>query len=320
MTAAATGIVILNYRNYGETLACIASLRRVAAPPWRAAVVDNDSQNGSLEAIAAALRAQGEPYARMTEAESASGPLPEARFALIQCAANRGYAAGNNVGLRWAMRQGCFYALILNNDTEVEAGFLSELTGFLEAHADAGAVGPLILDRTGAVDRQCARRRPTPADYFWRLGFGANLWPGNPWRRRHFYEGEYDFRAPREVDVLGGSCLLLRMEALRRIGLLDERTFLFLEEFILHERLRALGLRSYIVPSAVVRHKGGQSIGAQPSLAMCRHGLDSLRYYLRHYRGYAPWFCRLLMSKELLRYAALRMFSGLGARRWRRGR
>jgi len=91
-------------------------------------------------------------------------------FVLIQSDSNRGYAAGNNIGIRCAIRAGDEYVLILNNDTLVEKDFLEPLVRFMDANSSVALVGPKIVDLDGNTDKNCARRRPEMMDYFFEWG------------------------------------------------------------------------------------------------------------------------------------------------------
>ena len=89
--------------------------------------------------------------------------------------------------------------------------------------------------------------------------------------------------------------MLLKVRALKNIGLLDENIFLYLEEFILHEKLRAVGLTSAVVPNSSIIHKGGCSCATSSSRAIRAAERESLRYYLSRYRGFGPMTVALLL-------------------------
>lgn len=256
-------IIILNYKNYDDTIHCVRSVENIEYSNYRIVIVDNNSGNGSEEIL--------------------KKEFP--RHLFIQTGSNRGYAAGNNAGIRTALSAGAEYILILNNDTRVSANFLDILVTAAEQDRNAGILGPKVIDETGAVCSSCARRRPTFGDYFWRTGPGRWLWPGNRWIQAHYYRGEYHFDHVRKVDIISGSCMLIRSGLLREIGLLDEGTFLFLEEFILHEKMRRTNYHTLIVPHSIIIHKRHASMEGRklfPFIAILR----SLRYYLAYHRHY----------------------------------
>jgi len=285
--SAKISIVILNYKNWQDTLECLQTILAVSYRSHRIAIVDNDSRNGSLDEIDQWLSLRQIQSTRLTQEQSETGDVVDGPVVLIQSGSNRGYAAGNNIGIRWAIRTGSPYVLILNNDTLVDGGFLEPLVEFLESHSQVAMVGPLLRTTLGDIDKTCARTRPGFFDYLFRLGPGKKVWPGNPWGQSRFYFDSTDYSAPFEVEVLSGSCILIRTSFLESIGLLDEHTFLFAEEYILSERARSAQKATYLIPKSSVIHKHGQSIKQQPSSAMQRRVVESHFYYLRRYRRFS---------------------------------
>ncbi len=289
------GVVVLNYRNHEDTAACLDSLHAVTYPELDVVVVDNDSRNASLDRIAAALDQQGRVFARMEE-DGIAGCVRRAEpVLLLQAVENRGYAAGNNLGIRCALLRGADLILILNNDTVVDPGFLEPLVAYLESHPDVAAAGPRIVGTDGRLEPSCVRRRPSLGYYLLGVGVVGMLWRNNPWNKRRLYLGEYDFAEPRRVDVLSGSCMLLRRAVFEQTGLLDENTFLYFEELILHEKLRRLGWRQAIVPEGVVVHKGGMATSELDPSRLRESGRESLRYYLMQYRNCSRILTRIIL-------------------------
>jgi len=308
-------VVVLNYRTWQDTVECLRSLLKDPHHTRQIVVVDNASKNESVQGIAGWAAAEGvslevRPAPGILLGANPTAEDTRAEIILLESPINGGYAAGNNVGIRYALWRAFDFVLILNNDTLVGAGFLEPLIRFMETHPECGAAGPLIVDGRGAIDRACARRRPQLGDYFFRLGLLGFLSGENRWKRRHYYVDEYSFDVPRQVDILSGACLLLRREALEYTGLLDDKTFLYLEEFILHERLRDSPFTSYIVPASRIVHKGGRSTNLQSNRSLLGAELDSLRYYLREYRRFSPLLVALITTN--LRLA--RLASHLAAR------
>jgi GT2 family glycosyltransferase len=221
-TTPRVAIVILCYNGVADTLACLRSLHGLDYPRdrYELLVVDNASGDGTAEAVR----------------RSAPG------VTVIETGANLGYAAGNNVGLRYALDHGHDYALLLNNDTEVAPDFLRLLVEAVEVDPVAGAAGPtiyyaeqpdLIWSAGGTLDR--AR--------------GLSRMRGNGERERG------QFRDVSPVDFATGCALLLRRSALERIGLLDERFFMYYEETEWCARLARAGMRTLHVPRAHLWHK-----------------------------------------------------------------
>lgn len=290
------GIVVLNYKNYTDTIECLDSLFAITYPNVEIVVVDNDSKNESLAAIAEALKKQGKEYARLDEATLNSCGDVRTNTILFQAPSNRGYAAGNNWGIRTALLRNAEYVLILNNDTVVQQGFLEPLVAFAEGDPRIGAVGPKIMKLDDTVDQCCARKRASYWGWVQRMSCLSILVPAKRKEALRFYRYEYAFNVPKKVDILSGSCMLLKAGTIQRVGLLDETTFLNLEEFILCEKLRKAEMGSYIVPESVILHKVGGSIKSEPSAFLKRVTRDSRRYYFRRYRGWG------LVRREFLMF------------------
>lgn len=289
-------IIVLNYKNYADTIRCIESLLRVSYSPTTIVVVDNDSRNGSLDKICKYLgEQQREPLYLEEDQDLTRNASSRSDIVVIQALQNRGYAAGNNIGIRYAISRKADYVLILNNDTIVPTGFLEPLVAFADKDPSIAMVGPKVTLESGQVDRSCARRRPTYADYFFRLGVGKRLFPENRWIKQHFLIGEYEFAGPREVDLISGCCMLIKTVNFIEDGLLDEHTFLGLEEHILHERLRRRSKKTFCVPESYITHLHGRSRkDADPGIARARL-LESQRYYLRRYRECGPLLSEFLL-------------------------
>ncbi|NLF01330.1 MAG: glycosyltransferase family 2 protein [Anaerolineales bacterium] len=169
---------------------------------------------------------------------------------LIANTENLGFARANNQALRQVAGR---YIALLNSDTEVHTGALETLVAFMDAHPEAGACGPLLLNADGTLQPSC---HPvlTPGREFWRLLFLERLWP-----RATYHQHLWDRETPREVEVIKGACLVLRREALDQVGLLDEQYFMYSEEMDLCHRLQQAGWQLYWVPQAKVTHYGEAS-------------------------------------------------------------
>jgi GT2 family glycosyltransferase len=256
-------VVVLNYGNYADTIRCVRSLESLRYDNYRIVVVDNGSPNESERELRAAC----------------------ADHVVIQSGSNLGYAGGNNVGIQLAMDEGAAYVAVLNNDTLAsDPDLLRGLVDYAERDPSAGLMTPLLLLANGDIDPCCTRRSPSLMELFWNRGIGRWIWPVPEWEERHFYRGEVDYQEPAEVEVISGASMFLRRELIEEIGLLDDRTFLFWEEFILFEKIRRTGFRTMLVPDPQITHIQHQSMkgtALKPVLA----NLKSLDFYLKRYRS-----------------------------------
>jgi GT2 family glycosyltransferase len=212
-------IVVLNWNGRDVTLKCLESLAAADLGGARVTVVDNGSRDDSVEAI----------RARFPDVPVIA--LPE----------NRGYAGGNNAGIRDALERGARAVLLLNNDTQVSPDFLEPLVWLLNEVPRAAAVA-------SAIYRFDVPEVLTEAwlDVYYGFGIvrrrGVNALPG---------EG---FDTVRPVDAGVGCSFLMRGEALRRLGPLDEDYFAYHEEVDWCTRARRAGWQIFYQPYSRVWH------------------------------------------------------------------
>lgn len=212
---------------------------------------------------------------------------------------NVGFAAANNQALRRASGR---YCLLLNPDTRVLPGAIRELVSFMDRHAKAGFCGPKLLNADRS-HQPSARRFPTPWSYMLAMSGGADRFP----RSRHCIDLGLgpECVGPRRADWLSGACLMVRAEAMKEVGVLDERFFMYFEETEWCRRMGVSGWEGWYVPDAEVVHYGGGSIGSRGEEASFfgnhpEHWVPSRRLYMRLQHGVAGMLacdaCDLLLQ------------------------
>ena len=241
-------------------------------------VVDNASTDGTAAAVAALA--------------------PDARV-LVQ-ASNGGFARGNNAGLAAARGR---YLLLLNSDTEVQPGALAALVAFMDAHPEAGACGPMLLNPDGSL-QPSGRDLPTVLSLFLDMTRLHRLW-----RRNLYAQAGRDYSETAAVGELSAAALLVRRAVYEQVGGLDPAFFAYYEDVDWCKRIGAAGWRIYYVPAAQVMHHW-QGTSRQVSELAYAAGQDSARYYFRKHHGAAAALAvqGMLIAKEsaLLLAAALR--------------
>ena len=197
-------IIILNYKSAGLTRQCVKGI--FASQPqleFEVIVVDNDSGDGCCHWL-------GQTYPNI-----ACWPLER----------NRGFAAGNNVGIKNAKGE---YVLILNPDITVLPGKLEQLVAFMEAHPKCGLAGPRLVNPDGSL-QYSTYKFPS----FWlpifRRTFLGNIPALEPWLKSYQMMA-WDHKESRAVDWLLGACLIAKKKAIDEVGLMDERFFLYVED------------------------------------------------------------------------------------------
>jgi GT2 family glycosyltransferase len=218
-------IIIVSYNTRDLTLRCINSLKDDRFTfKKEVIVVDNGSTDGSYEE----LKKLGKG------------------IKLIRNKANLGYAKANNQGIELASGN---YILLLNSDTVVKKKACEEMVRFAKKTPDAGVIGCSLINSDGSIQASCYRF-PTL------LLALKQYWLGE--------SGLLDKFAPKgnnpvEVDIVVGAAFLITPAAIKRVGFLDERYFMFYEDFDYCRRLKRAGLKVYYLPSAGVVHSHGAS-------------------------------------------------------------
>ncbi|MFX1520820.1 MAG: glycosyltransferase family 2 protein, partial [Promethearchaeota archaeon] len=214
-------VVILNWNGYDDTTSCLDSFRKVTYPCYRIVVVDNGSERDEGRLIK-------KKYGDFVQ--------------VIRCKKNLGFAGGSNLGIRWALKNDSDYILLLNNDTVVDAPFLTELVNAAEKDNKIGIVGPKVYNFYAPKEIHTA-------------GGKINFWTGNApcIGRGQKDNGKFDHQ--REVEYVSGCALMIKSHVLRKTGLLNEKYFAYYEETELCTIARRLGYKVVYVPSAKIWHK-----------------------------------------------------------------
>jgi len=263
-------IIILNWNGWEDTIECLESVYQITYPNYDVIVVDNGSENESVEKIKEYAEGrlsvescffeyttENKPLQyveySLEEAETGEGTeraiahLPSnKKLILIKNDKNFGFAEGNNIAIRYALKAlNPEYILLLNNDTVVDKNFLTELVNVIEADEKIAFAGPknYYYDYHGRTD----------VINF--AGGKITMWRG---KSEHigvneFDEGQYDCIT--NTDYVTGACLLARREVLETIGLLDPTYFLYWEETDWCMRARNAGYKLVYVPGAKIWHK-----------------------------------------------------------------
>lgn len=235
------GIIILNYKRHLLTLKCIQSLKTQTYTDSEILLVDNASQDGSAEALRALH--------------------PELQ--LLESPLNRGYAGGNNLGIRKFLGEGKEFIWILNNDTIVSPDALQRLVAALQANPRWGMAGSQIK----------ALEQPQP---ILQMGGGRiSLWSG----LNRAIVNSMDLPG---LNYLAGCSLLIRAEALRIVGLMDEDYFHYWEDVDLSFRMQKMGWELGYVPDSIIYHHEGGSLATNSPRAAFFFSRGVVRFFLRN--------------------------------------
>jgi hypothetical protein len=315
-------VVIVNYNNFADTVECLESVLKSNYNNFQLFVVDNSSDDLSIKQLSAwvndndyspvttafghlVLPLVAKPVNHIITDEqlfSDSTELFESRLTIIR-AANRGFAAANNLVFRYIQKNGANDSLIwiLNNDTVVEKDTLRNLVVFYERQANKKQV-------LGAKLRYYHNPGVIQA-----IAGNYNKWLG---RHRHVGEGEadtgqYDNYVPKQMDYIVGATMFLPKLFVEEAGLMCEDYFLYFEELDWLKNGDKHGYSIALVPNAIVYHKEGASIteGADETKDTSVAEYYSITNRVRFIKKWYPW--RLITVMPGVGWALLkRLFKG----------
>ena len=214
--------IILNYKNPNDTIKCVRSLQGSEAGRGISyLIVDNSTDNGVVKML--------------------NDALPE-----VPClvhSANKGFAGGNNPGIKEALIKGAQYILIINPDVRVGKSFIKPLLKNFDGDEKVGIVAPAIRHRQkgntvygleGKVD--------------WHLG-----------KPEHRNQKNIEETGPISAEFVTFACVLIKASTFEKVGLLDERFFMYCEDVDFCLRAKKKGIKIILDPTVVVDHNTSSS-------------------------------------------------------------
>ena len=213
-------IVSYNVRSYLEQ--CLQSVQRaLEGIEGEVFVVDNHSDDDSVVTVR-----EKYPWVRLIENQE-----------------NLGFSKANNQAIRQSQAD---YVLLLNPDTVVAEDTLRGVLTFMDEHPKAGGAGVMMCYEDGSRAPESRRALPTPwVAALKMLGF-----------TKRYYMSHLPWDQPCRIEVISGAFCLLRYEALKTIGLLDEDFFMYGEDIDLSYRLLKGGWENWYLPYSIIHYKG----------------------------------------------------------------
>jgi len=246
-----TYVIILNWNGWLDTVECLQSLQKVTYPRYRIIVLDNGSTDDSVHQLEAWALSNGVSFSTVSvqELEETGEDIGESAFdqrvIFVRSSRNLGFAKGNNVVLRYALRDGEYF-ILLNNDTVVEKGFIERLVGVAEGDPSIGLVG-------GRINVYSA-----PGKVWYSRGY-LDLYRGGARSCQDEFEGE------RQCSYIPGCLMLVRRSFLDDVGLLDERFFFGADDWDYSYRAVTAGWKLVVTSDARILHKVSKSSGGEYS-------------------------------------------------------
>jgi GT2 family glycosyltransferase/glycosyltransferase involved in cell wall biosynthesis len=250
-------IIIVNYNSTDHLLRCLRSIfdeaRGVALRVW---VQDNHSRD-NVDRVRRAF-----PQVRLTKNDS-----------------NLGFARAVNQALKESFSP---YLLILNPDTLVNEGFFEKALAYMDTHGETGVMGPRILDSDGSVQGSARLFPNLMTALFGRKSLLTKIFPNNPITRENILTGRSDGVTPMEVDWVSGACMLVRRKAIKDVGVMDARFFMYWEDADWCRRMWLGGWRVVYFPQPSVVHYVGVSSGKNAVRSVVEFHRSIYRLFKKH--------------------------------------
>ena len=246
-------------------------------------VVDNGSTDGSVEYLRSVIRDQlpvtGEKKKPITDNRSLI------TIKQIENKENLGFSKGNNIGIKAATGK---YIMLLNSDTIVKEGALKKMIDYLDAHPEVDIIGPKLLNFDRTLQANCGR--------FPGLLVSAIMLFGEHWRTNRFVR--WSPKKSGFVDWLMGAAFIARREVFDKIGGLDERIFMYMEEVEWFYRAKKAGFKAYFLKEAEIVHlgRGSSKSGKKEPILNIYRGL--LHYYRQHRSPFSLLILRFMLKMK----------------------
>lgn len=252
-------IVILNYNNFEDTIECVQSLRSaINSEKYKIVIVDNASTNDSVSKLNNIL-----------------SPIE-----IIVSSENRGYAHGNNIGIKYAEQAGYEYICILNNDTIIDVDFIETCKNELKNSAQVAFVSPALVEYK---DNNLIQS--TGGDIFINKGIVTLK---NHGARR------IELPPKIESDYIGGACIMFRTSILKNIGYIPENYFLFFEETEWCYKAQKMGYKNICLTDSYIYHKGSVSIKSVSGLQEYLMARNRVVFVRRNIDSRIKYYCFLI--------------------------
>ena len=270
--------IILNYNSSADCRKCIGYLKAQQGVEQEIIVVDNCSRKDDRKAVEALCKEQGCTFIANDE--------------------NKGYNAGNNVGLRYAAEKGYNYALIANPDMEFpQTDYLATLLAIMQEDKEIVVCGSDIIGPDGT------HQSPMGKDGGWKSSFGwvKEILLGR--KNSDKYDFIDNYHDSQYCHKISGCCFMISIPFLDDINFFDEKVFLYCEEAILSRQVELAGKKMYYLATAQAVHRHIKSEKSDPVKRFKTWG-KSRCYFIDHYSN-DHWFGKQLAKLSMKMYVAV---------------
>ncbi len=262
-------IIILNWNGWEDTIECLESVYQINYPNFEIIVVDNHSENNSIEKIKEYCSGKIELESDFFKYSNNDKPIDikeiyeeelginnikhELSFSykvltIIKNKKNYGFAKGNNIGIEYSLNNSnSDYVFLLNNDTVVKSNFLTELINIAESNEDFGIFSPIIYQYY----------KPKKIQY----SSDEIKWYSGRIKRRLSKNSSNLL----ESDTICGASMLIKKDTIKKIGMLPEEYFMLWEDVDYSIKAKINNIKCGYVSNSNIWHKGSISIGKASS-------------------------------------------------------
>lgn len=201
----------------------------------------------------------------------------DSRITYIFNNANLGFGRGHNIALKKSVEEKVSYHLVLNPDVYFEEGVLEELYNYMEKNPEVGLIMPKVLYPDGSLQYLC-KLLPTPFDLFGRRFLNFGPFKRIVEKRNEIYELRFTgYNKIMEVPYLSGCFMFIRTKVLEKVGLFDERFFMYLEDTDLSRRIHKVSKTIYY-PHVYIYHEHKKGSYKNPRL-LKYHIESAVKYF-----------------------------------------
>jgi GT2 family glycosyltransferase len=290
-------IIILNWNQIDLTLACLKSVfhsRTDGQIEIEVIVIDNGSTDDSKKRLKEIQEKRNLSRQRRGEIKISRSKFPN--FKVVFNKENLGFAGGDNVGLRYALKNKADFIFILNNDTETKNDCVLNLWQTFLEEGKIGIVSPKIYYAPGFEFHKKRYQKKDLGRVIWYAG-GKIDWDNV--LGRHLGVDEVDqgqYEKKEENEFATGCAFMAKKAVFENVGLFDERFFLYLEDLDFSYRVVKAGFKLVFNPQAIVWHKNAGSSSAGSALQTYYFTRNRLLFAQKH----APLKLKFLVYRQAL--------------------
>ena len=267
--------IILNYNSSADCRKCIGYLKAQQGIEQEIIVVDNRSRDDERNAVEVLCKEQGCTFIANNE--------------------NKGYNAGNNVGLRYAAEKGYEFAMIANPDMEFpQTDYLATLLAKMQEDEDIVVCGSDIVGADGI------HQSPMGKDGNWRGSFAWIKDIFGKKKKSDAYDFIDNYGESHYCHKVSGCCFMIRISFLKEVDFFDEAVFLYCEEAILSRQVELTGKRMYYLATAQAVHRHVKSDKGDPVKRFKVWGKSRCYFIDRYSKDH--WFSKQIAKLSMRLY------------------